>query len=102
MEADALTTACQGGRRPEEDDASPPRDRRDDRDLVAILDRGAEPAAEAHVFIVHVEHHERGRLAVLVLESGPERGKARGQVRDGLAEGPALGLEWPGLTGLRR
>src|SRR2546423_765886 len=79
---------------------STPRDCRDDRHLVAVLDGGGEAAAEADVFVVQVKVDEGIGLALLVPEPGREGGVARGHVGHGLAQRPAGRLDRPGPAGV--
>src|SRR5216117_4429608 len=79
---------------------SAPRDRRDDRHLVAVLDGGREAAAEPHVFVVQIEVDERIGPSLLVAEPGRQSGVARGDIGHGLAQRPAGRLDRPGATGV--
>src|SRR6184192_381939 len=71
----------------------PARDRRNNGHLVAVLDRGGEAAAKAHVLVVQVEVHERIRFTVFVAQPGRERRKPGRHVGDGLAQRPARRLD---------
>src|SRR5215217_5934568 len=59
---------------------SAPRDRRHDRELVAVAHRRVEAAVEPDVLVVQVERDERIRLARLVAQSRREVRVARGHV----------------------
>src|SRR5881628_1735878 len=79
---------------------SPPRDRRDDRHLVAVLDGGREAAAKAHVLVVQIKVDEWIGLTLLVPQPRREGGVARGHVGHGLAQRAARRLDRPGAAGV--
>src|SRR5437588_699348 len=75
---------------------SPPRDRRDDGHLVAVLHGRRETAAEAYVLVVQVEVDEGIGFALLISEPGREGGVAGGHIGHGLAQRPAGRLDRAG------
>src|SRR4029453_16212148 len=81
-----LTTA------PSEDRLPAARDRRDDRDLVAVLELAPAPVQEAHVLLVHVDVDELPEVTRLVAEAVAEPGILAIQIVDQLADVLALGV----------
>src|SRR4051812_16036188 len=72
---------------------SPSSDRGNDRQLVAILDRGVEAAVKTNVFVVQIERDERIRVARVVAESRREGRETGRDAGDDGADGFAVGVE---------
>src|SRR5215216_847926 len=80
-------------------------DRRQDRDLVAVGDRGREPLEEADVLAPQVDVDEPAQLAVVARDAGAQLAVAGVQRLEHLADrapvGPRLGGAAGGLAQLR-
>src|SRR5205823_13142600 len=79
---------------------SAPRDRRDDRHLVAVLDGSREAAAESYVFVVQIKVDKGIGFSLLVPEPGGKGGIACGHVGHCLAQCPAGRLDRAGAPGV--
>src|SRR2546430_15608763 len=71
----------------------PSGDRRDDRQIVAVLQRRLEPRPEPNVLVVPVDVDELPKLAFVVIEPFPEARKFLVQLIERLRDVPGIDLD---------